>query len=258
MGMRTGVFVGAAVAAALLLSGCGAEAEPAVVADPAVVQVLQRAAEVARTSDGVAFTLTATPGAAETAADGAKNQLTTGRGAVRAVPSPLMKMVLESPPEKPDAAPQVVEERIVNGVLYGKGAFEPLPGEGSWTKVNLAIPAGTVGFGAGLMELGGPHPDPLADVRALGASTDVRLVGTETVDGVAARHFSGTLPSDVPDSDEPTAFEAWVDEAFHVLRVEMTYPGGAVSKTTFTDFGKAFEVYAPPAEDVLDLDAEEY
>lgn len=121
---------------------------------------------------------------------------------------------------------------------------------------------------------------------ALLAAGSVTDLGPEDVEGVGTRHYTGTVTvaalkaadleerirRDLLDDlrrekDGAADIEAWIDDEFQVRKFGMSgeYKKDAFNEAgpyeftmTLRDFGKDFDIAAPPASEVMDMDAEPF
>ena len=114
--------------------------------------------------------------------------------------------------------------------------------------------------------------DPLSAARMLGASKDVRAVGTATVDGVPTTHYHGTYAFSAAFSLLTPAlrklmrkyaatlgvgaitFDVWVDAQDNLRELTESYDstvaGHVVVTMWFTSINKPVSIKAPPASEV--------
>ncbi|MFF2040281.1 hypothetical protein ACFVVX_07640 [Kitasatospora sp. NPDC058170] len=169
-----------------------------------------------------------------------------------------------------------IVEVVLPGTVYLQNSGAKVP-EGKWVKLDVRqLPDGNlVSSGA---------TDPASAAGALRGAQKADLVGTETVDGVALKHYRGTL--DLAKAADATGgrggdglrmagqtftvrdvpYDAWLDEQgrLHKVVEEFTFAGVAGSKeakdqvkvtstTSLTDFGKPVEAAEPPASDIYSM-----
>jgi hypothetical protein len=92
-----------------------------------------------------------------------------------------------------------ISEILVGDTLYMKvPQLSSMLGGKAWAKINLSS-LGSLGSSVQSLIDSAKNTDPTAQLQPLLASGDVHKVGTETVDGVQADHYSGTV-------DPATAF----------------------------------------------------
>ncbi|MBP0455222.1 hypothetical protein J5Y04_37765 [Kitasatospora sp. RG8] len=166
-----------------------------------------------------------------------------------------------------------IVEVVLPGTVYLQNSGAKVP-EGKWVKLDVRqLPDGNlVSSGA---------TDPASATGALRGAQKADLVGTETVGGVALKHYRGTL--DLTKAAEATGgrggdglrmaaqtftvkevpYDAWLDEQgrLHKVVEVFTFAGVAGSKeakdqvkvtstTSLADFGKPVEAAEPPASDI--------
>ena len=136
--------------------------------------------------------------------------------------------------------------------------------DGKWNRLGEGARTPTTGFA-----------DP---IRGLAGMSDVVEEGTETVDGLPATRYSGTIPVDPAElsalglSDEEITSlgdawkgavvdaTVWLDGSNRVIRVERTLDLGDASPvpastfvvTTISDYGKVISLRTPPDESLID------
>ncbi|WP_256252266.1 hypothetical protein [Streptomyces sp. yr375] len=178
----------------------------------------------------------------------------------------------------------LLEIRFVDEVMYVSGSavhYEKLDGGKSWLSAAPAV----WGRSAVDNQSYGVLPSPLEGSPAtqstlLNGSKDLRLIGTESVDGARTTHYEGTVDSAglVPERldqfiqlqvSDPLTMDLWVDgdnrTKQYRLRAEHTDAPtgiGAGASTaagpldltiTFLDVNRPVAVKAPPAKDTVPL-----
>ncbi len=161
-----------------------------------------------------------------------------------------------------------VQLRVVDGAVYLTGV--PGQAEGTWLRQPLPPTGGEPGG------LGGDPTETLRQLRALG---DVQEAGTETVRGVQATRYTGSIQVarllEQPGGDTPQVrqaveqlravgveqipVEVFLDADGRPVRtvqtLELTVQGTSLTTTTTTDlydWGVDVAVQAPPADQVID------
>ncbi|MEJ7832049.1 MAG: hypothetical protein WKF79_03980 [Nocardioides sp.] len=89
----------------------------------------------------------------------------------------------------------------------------------------------------------------LDDITKKEDDDELKVDGTEDVDGEEAVKVDGTT-----DEGNPSSAYIKVDGDHYILRVESTGETDS-GEATFSDFDEEFDVEAPAADDVVDLDA---
>ncbi|MFI1106957.1 DUF1396 domain-containing protein [Streptomyces physcomitrii] len=172
------------------------------------------------------------------------------------------------------------EIRLIDEVLYiGMGKPQPEMDGKSWMKFGGKGLGGAKGpRGGGLSSQA--QKNPAAESTFLTGSKDVKLVGTETVEGVRTRHYRGTVSLDelrasLTGSDgkrreqREKSLEQYEELGIGTLDMDLWIDGddrtkqfrmrgkaeeGPMDMTlTFLDFNKPVEVKAPPAAEVFDF-----
>nr|WP_312885393.1 DUF1396 domain-containing protein [Streptomyces physcomitrii] len=172
------------------------------------------------------------------------------------------------------------EIRLVDGVLYiGTGEPQPEMDGKSWMKFGGKELGGAKGpRGGGLSSQA--QKNPAAESTFLTGSKNVKLVGTETVEGTRTRHYRGTVSLDELRASLAGAdgkrreqreksleqyeelgigaldMDVWIDgeDRTKQFRMRGKAEEGPMDMTlTFLDFNKPVEVKAPPAAEVFDF-----
>jgi hypothetical protein len=173
-----------------------------------------------------------------------------------------------------------ISEIWVGETLYLKmpALAEELGGK-PWAKLDLSS-MGPLGSTFKSLIDSAKNTDPAEQLRPLLASGDVHKVGTETVDGVRATHYSGTVdPATAFDSTQAAknltpaqiaqlksllksggvrneTIDVWVASDGLPVRETIsvdTSSGAARTDLHLSDWGKPVTVTAPPADQVGDL-----
>jgi hypothetical protein len=149
-----------------------------------------------------------------------------------------------------------------------------LPGGKSWVRLDLQKAGTAAGVDVGQL-MGGAGQSPSDWLSLLRSEGDFTKVGDETLNGVQATHYHGTVDlrkvaenSPVPDAMKhlldngaPAEYplDVWVDDQGYIRQYESTYDetrgGNAASTTTkveISDYGTPVDVSAPPADEVFD------
>lgn len=199
---------------------------------------------------------------------------------------PLAMDITMHMPAAAGSAGGATEVRMVNGVMYMN--MQNLPtaqafGGKHWLKMDLAALAQQQG-GASAQMLGNMSSqsghDPAQSVALITSSPGVKRIGTETVDGVQATHYQGTV--DVAKLDQSSlggltasqrsqleqqltqsgvsslTVDVWVDS--RNLPVRMHEAGQAAKgpmdvTADYSDYGTPVNVQVPPASDTVDMAA---
>ncbi|MFF8774048.1 hypothetical protein [Kitasatospora sp. NPDC015120] len=167
-----------------------------------------------------------------------------------------------------------IVEVLLPGTVYLQNSGAKVP-EGKWVKLDVRqLPDGNL--------VSGGATDPSSAAGALRGAQKAELVGTESLDGVALKHFRGTL--DLAKAADATGgrggdglrmgaqtftvkevpYDVWLDEQgrLHKVVEVFTFAGVAgskeakdqvkvVSTTTLSDFGAPVEAAEPPAADIF-------
>jgi hypothetical protein len=250
---------------ALALAGCaGQERSTAEKAEPDVMTLLrtevqaslQNAAEKTEKSKSVAFTMNVT----------AQGTQVTGKGALSYGPPLAMTMTMNT-------AGTTLESRLVGNVMYTKLPATALPPNAAgkpWVKIDLAEVAEMNGMDASQFTEQLEKCDPAKQIKNLLATGKLTVVGEETVDGVRAVHYKGTMLVDEylkqvnpgmrakqkANLDKlgvkDVVTELWVDEKYQPRKIDLTM-GTIRTQVTYRDFGKPVTVSAPPAAETTSL-----
>ena len=162
----------------------------------------------------------------------------------------------------PGAGDASLEARLVDGRLYlhlGDLAGALFGGR-SWAEVPVDA-------------MGGASTDPTGFLDSLRGLTTVDRVGTDTIRGVEATHFRGTVsladaidraPADrreqlrraLGSADATLPVDVWVDAKDRPVRFAATFelgPVAAAVRLDLFDYGADVHVVAPPADEVTSL-----
>ena len=161
-----------------------------------------------------------------------------------------------------DEAMYASSNRLPADKLKGKSWFGAAPGV--WGRDSTENRS----FGVLPDEL---QPSPLAQTSMMSASKNVRVIGTETVDGARTTHYKGTVRFDDMTTftqrdqvfplgaSDPITMDLWVDadgrtkqfrvRAAHLDAATMTEAGTLDLTFTFLDINQPVTVKAPPAAD---------
>ncbi|MBO3746894.1 LppX_LprAFG lipoprotein [Streptosporangiaceae bacterium NEAU-GS5] len=173
----------------------------------------------------------------------------------------IMDLTVNGTPK--NSSPQVM---LDNETVYVKpsGLFPTVQGK-DWWKISLSKVPGGSDFVKKLS-------DPNLPQKVLSAYKDVKVVGKETVDGVAVTHYTGKLDvaamdkalgvsdkyaSQIP--EDPT-FEAWVDAQDYVRRSKVqgeSDKGSAMWTTNVREYGRPVTIQTPPAGEVSELNLDQ-
>jgi hypothetical protein len=248
----------------LALAGCaGQERSTAEKAEPDVMTLLrtevqaslQNAAEKTEKSKSVAFTMNVT----------AQGTQVMGKGALSYGPPLAMTMTMNT-------AGAAMESRLVGNVMYMKLPAAALPNAAGkpWVKIDLAEVAEMNGMDASQFTEQLEKCDPAKQIKNLLATGKLTVVGEETVDGVRAVHYKGTMLVDEylkqvnpsmrakqkANLDKlgvkDVVTELWVDEKYQPRKIDLTL-GTIRTQVTYRDFGKPVTVSAPPAAETTSL-----
>ncbi len=153
-----------------------------------------------------------------------------------------------------------VEVRVVAGVVYVNGAKLGLPGTTSkpWLKVDLTDKSNPLG--AAFSKIASMNPSEL--MKAFQSISTLTEVGTESVDGVQATHYTVTVDTSKATSmlgmpmqgqmssmPKTLTYDVWVDAASQPVKVMMNNPMFTV-EVHFSKWGEPVHVVAPPASQV--------
>jgi hypothetical protein len=173
-----------------------------------------------------------------------------------------------------------ISEILVGDTLYLKvSQLSSMLGGKAWAKINLSS-LGSLGSSVQSLIGSAKNTDPTAQLQPLLASGDVHKVGTETVDGVQADHYSGTVdPATAFDSSQAAknltpaqiaqlksmlqaggvtkeTIDVWVASDGLPVREQVTANGNSGATKVdmhLSDWGKPVSITAPPADQVTDL-----
>lgn len=179
-----------------------------------------------------------------------------------------------------NVAGQDITELLVGGELYMKDQMLSAElGGKPWIKLSLAQ-TGSAGSAVTRMLASGEGTDPARQLEPLLASGDLAKVGTETVDGVRADHYHGTLdPATALDSSQASknlapaqlaqlkslmkaggvtgeSVDVWVGaDGLPVRETVSTTTAAGLVKTDLhlAHWGEPVSFAAPPADQVSDM-----
>ena len=162
-------------------------------------------------------------------------------------------------------------------VIYFKlGLLSGLMPDGkTWIRLDLAKAGKAAGVDLGKL-MGGASQNPADALQLLRANGDFTDVGTETIGGVSATHYHGTIdlkkalaakgaPDDMIQrlldlgAPEQYPVDVWVDDSGYVRQLEMSYtqttngvPLAVKLTTDMSDYGTDVSVSPPPPDEVYD------
>jgi hypothetical protein len=276
-----------ALAACAALTGCGPLGSQAASSSPSVTQTVTRTVAAAATVKTGSSTADKVIAAASDKVDASGSAEVDGtivtKSAGATVTVPFAGKERWSPSE---AASVVVSGAQVGGVSVGKvtvlvtsqAVYVKLPSLASvlhkqWAEISFS---GTTTFaGADLGQFAGQAQQlqPGDYLKLLTTSVNVKAVGTATIDGVATKHYAGSvdlqkalaaLPQ-VPEVWSKLAtsqgikavhINAWIDAANRPRRITLALASSTVSLTVnlhLSDYGVKVAVTPPPAADTLNL-----
>lgn len=155
-------------------------------------QIVAKSAK--KTSDVRSYKMTLDMNVKMSVGGSAKSMKLRGHGGYQLKPEKAFDLKMNIAAPGLSSGPMNMEERLVGGALYLKvPALSKLGNTGKpWMK--LSTGSGTPGA-ASLKSLTSQSKkaDPRAMMTMLTSSTDVRKVGTATVDGVSTTHYTGTF-----------------------------------------------------------------
>jgi hypothetical protein len=161
----------------------------------------------------------------------------------------------------PGVGDAALEARVVDGHLYlNLGDLAGTLLGGRWAEVPLDA-------------MGGASTDPTGFLDSLRGLTTVERVGTDTIRGVEATHFRGTVsladaidraPADrreqlrraLGSADATLPVDVWVDAQDRPVRFAATFETGPVAakvRLDLFDYGADVRVTAPPADEITSL-----
>jgi len=176
-----------------------------------------------------------------------------------------------------------ISEVLVDNSIYLKiPQLSSELGGKPWAKIELSK-LGSLGSSVQALLDSAKNTDPSAQLQPLLASGDVHKVGTDTVDGVQADHYAGTVdPATAFDSSQAAknltpaqiaqikslmkdsgvtqeTIDVWVASSTNLPvreTIDMTTKNGPVKVDLhLSDWGKPITVTAPPADQVADLNS---
>jgi hypothetical protein len=264
------VRVAAAAVAAAALAGCGGSGSGS--GETVTGEALSPAAAMARVASSVESVESSAYTFELAAAAGISMK---GHGAFRTKPDLAMSMVFDKMSMGPISMGTGMEQRVIGDTLYVRGGMFGMGGD-KWMKISFAEAGEASGTDVKSMMSQVTQADPRRQLQALLAAGDVREVGEEKVDGVSTTHYTGEVSaSGVASSPQLDAtvrdelqkayaaagmgdmhVDVWVDDEHRARKFVSTSPtklGDVRMTMTFSDYGKAVEISAPPADEVSDL-----
>jgi len=273
--------VGALIAGAVAMSGCGASATLDPIARAAEVSSQQAGAKIAMSmrfnapalGGGASYAISASGYFDEKARSGEMTMDLAGVPGLSALPG--------------GAGNGQIQMVFLYPVIYMNMPFlaGKLPEGKTWMKLDISKAASAAGIGtSSLSSLEQSDPTKFLDYLR-SSSGGVVSLGGATVDGVQTTHYSATLQlshilASLPGSEQAAAkaaleklgtagaipVEVWVDAQSRVRRMQMAFSGlgasagaaaGASLSITidFTSYGPVPPVVAPPASEVFDASA---
>ncbi|MFG2075598.1 LppX_LprAFG lipoprotein [Nonomuraea maritima] len=256
---------GAALVVAAV-AGCGSNVQPIQV-KLAAAEVLTQAAQ--KTAQVTSYTVDAVVNVKHPQQGGGKMQ---GRMVYQSQPQLAADLTLDTVDMAGRSLPGGARAVLQGDTLYVKvSALQDLLGSSKpWIKVPLTEQGGSTEVRQLLDQI--QRFDLGNMTQLVTASQDVKAVGTESVNGEDATHYSGTFPVDVAVQQLPAdrqeqarkglaeledvAFDIWVaaDGLPRKLAMNGSKQGATLDATLlFKDFNKAVSIEAPPADQVGEL-----
>jgi hypothetical protein len=254
---RTAVAMSAAVLAAVSLTACSGGTKAPTAGTPPLVKAVDALALVKKAGD-TGQTLKSAHLETTTVLAG---KTTTVTGDISYRPVELQESVV--------LAGTTVQEVLVGKAFYIKTPVAASPGK-PWVTISVARMSKLIGIDLNSL-LNNSRPDQT--VQLLSASGDLKVVGTETVNGMSTQHLSGTVDLDKAmaqiSGSSPayksieamvksagitdTHIELWVNEQNIPVKFTETYTSklGAGSTTmTLTKLNQPVHIVAPKASQV--------
>ncbi|MFI6344649.1 hypothetical protein [Streptomyces sp. NPDC050560] len=198
-----------------------------------------------------------------------------------------MDYTIHSDAKGASGEPQQTRMIWVDNVIYmDMGADAPQQMDGKrWMKMDIKAMAKENGTDKDILDqftkmTEGADQDPSQQIAMLTKSPDLKMVGTEQMDGVDTRHYKGSVSVesmlksqrgvDGLDDDywnkltegikksgvSAYDMDLWVNDENYPIRVDSdadTKEGPVKSSTHYSDYGVESGVEAPPAKDSVDL-----
>ncbi|MGK5553520.1 hypothetical protein ACSNOI_18055 [Actinomadura kijaniata] len=268
---------GTAVGAALLLSGCtGDGGGTGEAVKMSATEALAKTSQKTGQADRFKADLTVTD-----RADGGSRVRASGQFQLR--PTLTFSARLDEVSRGGSAVPAAQGQAIfTNNTLYAR--VPPMVGQAvgatkPWLRVDVNQVAQRTGFDVKGMIDQIQRVDPAEQTKMFTASKDVRRVGEESVDGVRTTHYAGSvtvreaLAKLDPQAREKTkrwfkggegneriTFDLWTDAQNLPRKLVSKGTGdghGGTVEVRYSDYGKAFSVNPPPADQVGQLSLEQ-
>src|SRR6201994_4025328 len=233
-------------------------------------QAVKEAAAHAQKATSYAADITVkTSGTASSTISGTLKQQTT--------PSPLAVADFSSVTVQGQQVPGGMEEIINSGGIYLKLAELSKQTGKPWIKIP-GSDASKLGGASATQRLQSGSNDPLTQTQMLSSSTNVKKVGTATINGVATTEYTGTYPVSAGLAKLPAAtrstiaaqlkalglttehFTVWLDDQQQVRKIVTTEKGSSVQVATtivVTSVNQPVTATLPPASQTATVPSSE-
>jgi hypothetical protein len=274
---RTAMLSAAAAAAAVLLAaGCGSGGGSSSNNGSHQAGTSQSAAQAITLAARQAGQVNSFASTMNVQTSGSVKATMVGTMQIRKQPSLLVDADFSTVSANGQNVPGGMQEILSGSTLYLKMATLAQQLGKPWASIQLSqLQQGT---GVNLSELTQElqNNDPMTEAQMLTGASNLRSAGTQTIDGVAATHYTGTFTvaaglAKLPPSTRGTeqkalqalgvrdiAFNAWIDAQHQIRKIEVTEHGSSVQVTAtmqVTSLNQPIHVSPPPASQVKAIPA---
>jgi hypothetical protein len=256
-------------AAVLLAAGCGGGGSHQAAQALSPRQAITLAANHARQVDSFESTLSV-------AMSGTVSGTLAGTMRIRNRPSRLADADFSTFHVGGQRLPGGMQEIVTDRGIYLKMALLAQELHKPWVKISFSQLQQGSGVNLSQLTQQVQSNNPLVQTQMLAAATDVRAVGTQTVDGVSTTHYTGSYPlsaglAKLPASERAAAqkglqtlgiktarFNVWIDGQHQTRKIVVTQTGSVETiKVTMqvTSINQPVSVTLPPASQVATIPA---
>jgi LppX_LprAFG lipoprotein len=267
------VTTAAGAAAVLLAAGCSASSSPgsshssASVLSP--IKAIDLAADQSRQVTSFSSTL-------DMQLSGESNGTISGTVQEETKPSVLMNVNMSTLQFSGENIPGGMQEILTSKDLYMKMSILQQELGKPWVMIPFSELQNGTGINFNQLVQRVQSSDPLVQTQMFSSATNVKAVGTQTIDGVPTTHYTGSysvaagiakLPASmrsmVTTQLQKTGistvhFNAWIDAQHQVRKVEVVEPGTAETAHVtmqITGIGQQVNITIPPKSDMATIPA---